>query len=138
MILVLGKVRSLRAPNLGCRGAESPGWFDVLAKNSAGDVIHEWVHCGDEVANLLLPIAVAFWVIQIVSTEECSGLIQNLMQILCSTCSVILNAMATQHTCSLNSVYCPHWLVKWSNYCSHMRIPVHSLCQVTSLLHKPF
>ena len=33
VILVLGKVRSLRAPNLGCRGAESPGWFNVSSKN---------------------------------------------------------------------------------------------------------
>ena len=31
--LVLGKARSRRAPNLGCSGAESPGWFDVLPKN---------------------------------------------------------------------------------------------------------
>ena len=51
---------------------------------------------------------------------------QNLMQIHCSTCSVILNAMATQCTCSLNGVYCPHWLVQWSCHCSYMRIPVHS------------
>ena len=25
--------------------------------------------------------------------------------------SLILNAMATQYTCSLNGIYCPHWLV---------------------------
>ena len=46
----------------------------------------------------------AFWIIRTVSTEECSSLIQNLMQIHCSTCSVILNAMDTQYTCSLNGV----------------------------------
>ena len=33
VILVLGKAGSCRAPNLGCRGAESPGGFDVLPKN---------------------------------------------------------------------------------------------------------
>ena len=33
VILVLGKVRSHRVPSLGCRGAESPAWFDVLWKN---------------------------------------------------------------------------------------------------------
>ena len=33
IILVLGKVRGHRAPNLGCRGAESAGWFDVSQKN---------------------------------------------------------------------------------------------------------
>ena len=32
VILVLGKARSHRTPNLGCTGAESPGWFDVLQK----------------------------------------------------------------------------------------------------------
>ena len=67
----------------------------------------------------------AFWIIGIVSTEEFSSLMQNLMQIHCSTCSVILNVTATQYTCSLNSVYCPHWLVQWRCHCSHMCIPVH-------------
>ena len=33
VILVLGKARSCRVPNLDCRNAESPGWFDVLPKN---------------------------------------------------------------------------------------------------------
>ena len=32
VILVLQKATSLRAPHLGCKGAESPGWFDVLPK----------------------------------------------------------------------------------------------------------
>ena len=49
MILVLGKARSHRAPNLGCMEAESPGSFDVLPKNSARDVMHDQ-----------LPIAAAF------------------------------------------------------------------------------
>ena len=51
---------------------------------------------------------------------------QNLMQIHCSTHSVILNAMATQYTCSLSSIYHLHRLVQWSHHCSHMSIPVHS------------
>ena len=63
MILVLGKARSCRVPNLGCRGAESPGWFDVSLKNSAQDVMHEWVHCCDEAANHQLPTAAAVLVI---------------------------------------------------------------------------
>ena len=45
VILVWGKARSRRAPNLDCRGAESPGWSDVLPKNSAWDVMHERAHC---------------------------------------------------------------------------------------------
>ena len=51
MILVLGKARSHRAPNLGCRGTKSPGLFDISPKNSAQDVIHEQVHCCDEAAS---------------------------------------------------------------------------------------
>ena len=68
----------------------------------------------------------AFSIIRIVSMKECSSLMQNVMQTHCSTRSVILNATATQYTCSLNSIYHPHWLVQWSHHCSHMRIPVHS------------
>ena len=47
-------------------------------------------------------------------------------QIHCSTCSVILNALATQYTCSYNGTYHPHWPVQWSHHCSCMHIPVHS------------
>ena len=126
VILVLGKARSHRAPNLGCRGAESPGWFDVSSKNSAGGVMYEWVCCRDEAASHQLPIAEAFWIIWILYAEECSRLTQNLMQIHCSTCSVILIAMATQYTCTLSGIYFPHWLVQWSCHCSHMYIPVYS------------
>ena len=88
--------------------------------------MHEQERCLDEAANHQLPIAVAFWIIPIVSTEECSRLMQNLMQICRSTCSVILNVTATQYTCSLNGIYHPHWLLQWSHHCSHMNIPVHS------------
>ena len=108
------------APNLGCRGTESPGWSDILPKISAWDMMHEWVCYCDEAANHQLPIAVVFWIIQIVSVEKCSSLMQNLMHIPCCTHSVILNAMATQYTCSLQGTYCPHWLVQWSRHCSHM------------------
>ena len=64
-------------------GPESPGWFDVLPKNSAWDVIHERAHCHDEAADHQLLIAAAFWMIWIVSVEECSSLLQNVMQICC-------------------------------------------------------
>ena len=73
VILVLGTARSHRAPNLGCKGAESSGWFDVSPKNPARDVMHDQVCC-DEAASHQLPIAMAFWVIQTVSTKECSSL----------------------------------------------------------------
>ena len=78
------------------------------------------------VIKLPITLAVVSWITRIGSEEECSNLMQNWMQIHCSTHSVILNVMATQYTCSLNSIYHPHWLVQWSHHCSHMRIPVHS------------
>ena len=88
-------------------------------------MMHEQACCR-EAARHQLPIAAAFWSIQIVTAEECSSLTQNLMQIHCSTCSVIFNVMATQYTSSLNGIYRPHWPVQWSCHCSHMCIPVHS------------
>ena len=89
-------------------------------------MIHEQACCPIAAANHQLPVAVAFWISWIVSVEKCSSITQNVMQICCSTCWVILKLMATQCTCSLNSIYCPHWLVQWSCHCSHMRIPIHS------------
>ena len=78
-------------PNLGYSGAESPGWFDVSPKNSAGlpqcgslstdsqlslkCLCHTFI-CTELIASPLK----AFWIIWIVFTEECSGLMQNLMQ----------------------------------------------------------
>ena len=106
--IVFEKARSHRMPNLGCSGAESPGWFDVSPKISAWDVMHEQAHCCDEAANQWLPIAAAFWIVWIIPTKECSSLAQNLMQVCCSTHSVILNVTTTQYTCSLKGIYCPH------------------------------
>ena len=68
----------------------------------------------------------SLWIIWIVSVEECSSLTQNLIQICCSTLSVILNVTATQCTCSLNGLYHPPWPVQWSHHCSCTHIPVHS------------
>ena len=57
------------------------------------------------------------WPICIVSLEECSSLMQNFMQTRCSAHSVILNATATQYTCSLISVCGPHWLFTHTHSC---------------------
>ena len=61
----VGKTRSHRAPQLGCRESESPGWFDVSLKNSAWDMIHERAHCCDEAAIRQLPTAAAFWMFKL-------------------------------------------------------------------------
>ena len=88
--------------------------------------MHEWSCCHDEATHHQLLIAVAFWITQIVSVEECANLTQNLIQIHFSTHSIILNVIVTHYTCSLNGVYHPQWLVQWSRHCSRICIPVHS------------
>ena len=100
VILVLGKAISHVVPNLGSREHWVTWVIWCFAKNSPWDEI-------DEAANDWLPLVAAFWIIWIVSMEECSNLLQNLIQICCSTCSVILNAIVTQYTCSLNGIYHP-------------------------------
>ena len=65
VILVLEKARNHRAQNLGYRGVESPGWFDVLPK-TAQDVRHEPTHWCDETVIHRLPRAAAFWIVWIV------------------------------------------------------------------------
>ena len=137
VILVLGKTKSCKAPNLAVEevGHLADLMFHKKQTNktkqkqtSAQDLMHEGAHCHDEAANHQLRIAVAFWIIQIVSVEECSSLMQILMQLCCSVCLVISNGTATQYTCSLNGVYRPHWLGQWSYHGSCMHIPVHSPC----------
>ena len=55
VILVLGKARSCRALNLGCMGAESPGWFDVSPKHcmrcDAWASVSLWWSCQSPVAH---------------------------------------------------------------------------------------
>ena len=95
-------------------------WFSATSVNQ---VISDYsTICAALIASSLK----AFWTTRIVSTEQCSSFTQNLMQIRCSTHSVILNVTATQYTCSLNGIYHSHWLVQWSCHCSHLCIPVHS------------
>ena len=70
-------------------------------------MMHEQAGYCDEAPDHPLPITAAFSIIQIIFVEECSCLMQNLMEICWSTRSVILNVMATQYTCSLNGAYHP-------------------------------
>ena len=61
------------------QGLSYMGDLMFCQKNSAQVLMHDWVCCHDEAANHQLPIAVAFWIICIVSIEECSRLMQNLV-----------------------------------------------------------
>ena len=133
MILVLRKPGSHRAPYLSCRGAESPGWFDVLPKNSARDVMHERVHCHDEAANHQLPIAVAFWIIWTVSVEECSSLTQNLMQIRCSTWPFWVWWPHSTHAHSLVSPAPTDWYSEVTTVHTCAFRSTLLVCQVTSM-----
>ena len=125
MILVSGKGRSHRAPNLGCRGAESPGWLDVLPENlhmrcDAWRGVLSWWSCQSPVAHscglLNHPNSFCGWVFKLNATFDADSLLY----------TVTLNVVVTQYTCSLSGVYHPHWLVQWSHPCSHMHIPVLS------------
>ena len=89
--------------------------------------MHEWACSHDEAPNCQLLIALAFWIIWKVSTQESPSLTQNMTQICCCTVTVILNVTATKYTYSLNSVYCPHWLGQWSHLCSHEHSSLLSL-----------
>ena len=77
VILVLGKVRSHRVPNLGFAGGLSHLGDLMFHQNLRLDMMYQPVHCRDKAANHQLPVAVAFGINQIVSAEECSSLMQN-------------------------------------------------------------
>ena len=98
-----GKSQNNRPPNLGCRGAESPWWFDVSPKIYGQDIMHEWSCCHGEAVNHQLSIAKDFCIIRIVSTEECSSLMQNLMEICCSTQSFWMQWPHSTHAHSVAS-----------------------------------
>ena len=87
-----------------------------------------WVaHSHDEAASHQLPIAAAFWVIWIVSTEKCSSLMQNLMHIHCYSLS--------HFECDSHTVYMlTQWLLQppltstvESSLFTHVHSSPHSL-----------
>ena len=88
VISVWGKARSCRAPNLGVGVLSHLG--DLMFHEKT---LLETCCMSRHLVVMKLPsqlsVGVAFWMSQVVSTEECSSLKQNLMQIHCSSCSVI-------------------------------------------------
>ena len=124
MVLVLGKSRSCTASNLGFSGAESPGDLMLCKKlcmrydTWVGAL--SWWSCQSPVAHsyslLNHPNSFHRGMFKL-NTKFDADLLLYLL---------IFNVMATQYTYSLNSIYCPHWLVQWSHHCSFMCIPVHS------------
>ena len=70
------------------------------------DSQHLWSVCATFICTVLIASSLtASWIIQIVSVKECSSLTQNLMQIHCTTCSVVFECDG--HTVQW-CVYCPH------------------------------
>ena len=76
----------------------------MFHQKTAWDVMHEGVLYRDEAANHQLPRAVAFWIIWIVSTGECSCLPQNLFadSLLYSLCHFECNS----HTAHMLTQWC--------------------------------
>ena len=77
-------------------------------------------------AALTASLLKAFWIIPIVSVEECSSLRQDSMQICCPIRSFWMQRPHSTHAHSMASTIVPHWLVQWRCPCSHTHIPVHS------------
>ena len=80
--LSFGKSQKLQSAKSGLQGAESPWWFDVLPKNSSLDVLSWWSYQSPVAHSCSLLNLNSFW-------EEYSNLMWNVMQIYCSTHSVI-------------------------------------------------
>ena len=95
----------------------------LCMRYDAWDMMHEQVHCHEEAASYELPELQPF---------ESSSFPRGIFNLNTPfdadllLYSLILNATATQDTCSLSGVYHPHWLVQWSHHRSHICIPVHS------------
>ena len=125
-VLVLGKARSHRAPNLGCRGSWVTWVIWYFAKNPCTRCdtwasTLSWWNCQSPVAlscSLLNPLNSFHGGMFKLNTKlDADSLLYSLSHFECA---------ATQYTCSLNSTYHAPWLVQWSRHCSHMHIPVHS------------
>ena len=117
-----GKIRSHSAPSLGCRGLSHLGDL-MFCKRTAQNMKHEWACCRDEAAKHQLPIVAAFWVMWIVSMEECSSLTQNLMQMR----SVILPYSLGHFECDGHTV---HMLTRW-----HLPPPLTSTVKLSLFTH---
>jgi len=64
-ILALTKAGSRREPNLGCRGANRPGWCDALPKKLARELQNGQTHCRDEAVLL----ARSLWMLRSHNTQ---------------------------------------------------------------------
>ena len=113
-----------RHQNWAVSGAESPGWFDVLPKpctrHDAWVGMLLWWSCQSPVAHscglLNHPNSFHRGMFKLNAKFDAVSLLYLLSHFECK---------ATQYTCSLNGIYCFHWLIQWSHHCSCMCIPAH-------------
>ena len=115
MILVWGKAKSHRAPDLGCRGLSHLRDLMFLQ-----NTLHEMWCMSRLVVVRKLPVSCC---------PSC-GLLNYLNSFHGGMFKLNgkFDADSLLHLLILNdghSVYCPHWLVQWSCHRWHMHIPVH-------------
>ena len=116
-----GKSQSCRAPNLGYRVAESPGWqmfvdcslytFNILRCSVCCRPPRMWITF-NRLSTFLEAFVPHFYLrcthcIVVENLNHPNSFHVRMMQIHCSTHSVILNVMATQYTFSLNGITTP-------------------------------
>ena len=82
--LIAARTRSTFSDILLIAGLPEHGSLSIDSQPSLKCLCHTFIY-----AALIASSVKAFGIIWIVSVEECSSLMQNLMQICCSTCSVI-------------------------------------------------
>ena len=142
VLLVLGNIRSHRAPHLGCRGAESPGWFDVsqkklFMKRDAWAGVLLWWSCQSPVAHscglLNHPNSFCGGMFKLTAKFHAEPLLYLLSHFACDGHTVHMLTQQRLH---------PHWLVQWCSHCSHMHTCAFQStlldCQITLMLHRPF
>ena len=138
VILVLGKGRTLRVPNMDCRGAESPEWFDILPKNC--------LRCDAWVG------ALSWWSCQSPVAHSC-GLLNHPNSFHGGTFKLNIKSDAHSLLYTLSHFECyghtVHMLTQWHlppllTYSEVIIVHAWAFqstllgCQITSLLHKPF
>ena len=70
LILALGKARSHREPNLGCRGTDRPERCDVFPKKPARELRNGKAHCHDKATSHHLPITAAVFFLPCPSADK--------------------------------------------------------------------
>ena len=118
--LIAARTRSTFSDILLIAGLPEHGLLSIDSQSSLKHLYHTFIFTA-----LISSSLKAFWIIWIVSTEECSNLMQIFLQICCSTQPFWMQQPHSTQ-CSFKDIYHTHWPVQWSPHCSCMWSPVHS------------